>query len=302
LSFFGGIYTFYYSENIPLFDLLSGNTSNLLLGRSSIKFNFQGISFIKGIIFNKMALLISLMLFSYFLKTKKLKLLTFISIGLAIISEVYTLEKAPLVFYLLALFLISKFHKQNLNIKTLATFGVFMLIIISILYVLINEGGFSFFSVFNRIIFVPVSGLYYSLDIFPIKHEFLMGASFPNWMTSVFGVESERSARVLMEFVNPDGFSAGTAGVINSVFISEAYANFGKLGLYLSPVLVGYIISILDTITSKSVFDKINPGLKVYFMIYSPIIGGFIDFIWNVSWFFIFLILYFINKKFKGIS
>jgi oligosaccharide repeat unit polymerase len=299
ISFIAGLYTLYMSKSIPIFDVISGDTSKLMLGRSSIKFDFQGINFIKNIFFNKVSLMVSFFLFSNYLKTSKFKLLTFLAISIAIFSELYTLEKAPVVFYLLGLFLIKKFHEKSLSKKSFIKIGLFGIIFIIFMYLIIEGEGVNFSAIFNRIIFVPLTGLYYSLDIFPNNHDFLMGASFPNWMTSFFNIESERSARVVMEYLNPNGVESGTSGVVNSLFIAEAYANFGKFGLYFSPFLVGFVISILDSITSRKFFNRINPGLTVYFIIYSPILGGFIDFIWNVSWFFLFVILYFINKKFK---
>ena len=302
ISFIAGLYTLYMSKSIPIFDLISGDTSKLMLGRSSIKFDFQGINFIKNIFFNKSSLVISFFLFSNYLKTSKFKFLTFSTICLALFSEIYTLEKAPLVFYLLGLFLIKKIHEKSLSKKLFIKFGLLGFIFITFMYLIIEGEGLNFSSIFNRIIFVPLTGLYYTLDIFPNKHDFLMGASFPNWLTSFFNIESERSARVVMEYLNPNGVESGTSGVVNSLFIAEAYANFGKFGLYFSPLLIGFVISILDSITSRKFFNRINPGLTVYFIIYSPILGGFIDFIWNVSWFFIFVILYFINKRFKVIS
>jgi oligosaccharide repeat unit polymerase len=299
ISFFAGVYTILKSSQIPLFDLISGNNSNLLLGRSSIKFNFQGINFIKNIFFNKSAIIVSFMLFSNYLNTNKNRKWAVLAIIWAMFSELYTLEKAPIAFYLFSLFLINRFHKKNLSFKSIITVGVSLFILLIILYVTVKEGGFSFMGILNRILFVPLTGLYYSLSIFPENYDFLMGASFPNWMTSNFGVESIRSARLVMQHVNPQGVELGTAGVVSSLFIAEAYANFGKFGLYFSPILVGFVISILDTITSRKIFNRINPGLTVYFIVYSPILGGFIDFIWNVSWFFILVILYLINKRIK---
>ncbi|MDA9228113.1 oligosaccharide repeat unit polymerase [Flavobacteriales bacterium] len=298
-SFFAGLYTLYMSNSIPLFDVIKGDKSNLMLGRSSIKFDFQGINFIKNVIFNKTALIVSFMLFSNYLHTNKFKILTFFAIFLAIFSEIYTLEKAPLAFYLLALFLIKKIHEKSLSKKSFFKLGLLLFVFLILMYLIVKGQGFSFFSIFNRIIFVPLTGLYYTLIIFPDNHDFLMGASFPNWITSFYNVESERSARVVMEYLNPKGIEMGTSGVVNSLFIAEAYANFGKFGLYFSPILVGFIISILDTITSSQIYNRINPGLIIFFIIYSPVLGGFVDFIWNVSWFFIFLILHLIKIRIK---
>ena len=59
-------------------------------------------------------------------------------------------------------------------------------------------------------------------------------------MIGIFGMEQQRSARVIMEYLNPEGVVSETTGVMNSLYMAEAYANFGNLGLLLSPIIVGF--------------------------------------------------------------
>ena len=42
-------------------------------------------------------------------------------------------------------------------------------------------------------------------------------------------IKSIRPARIVMSIINFLGIEAGTAGVMNTLFIGEAYANFGWL-------------------------------------------------------------------------
>ena len=80
-----------------------------------------------------------------------------------------------------------------------------------------------------------------------MRHPFLNGASFNSWLSFIIpNASGIRSGRIIMETYNPAGVEAGTAGVMNTLFIGEAYANYGIMGLLFSPIIFGIIIGLVS--------------------------------------------------------
>jgi hypothetical protein len=116
-------------------------------------------------------------------------------------------------------------------------------------------------------------------------------------MIGIFGMEQQRSARVIMEYLNPEGVINGTTGVMNSLYIAEAYANFGIVGLLLMPIIAGFtIIYIYNLIIGTSTKTPIKIALFAYFSFNLPLLGGMVGFMWNVGWMVLFLYIYISNK------
>lgn len=86
-----------------------------------------------------------------------------------------------------------------------------------------------------------------------------------------------------MNFFSPEKVVGGTAGVMNSLFVGEAYANFGMKGVILSVVYVGILLSIIFIFFMKSKKTPINIVLYITItsMLASASQGGFVDFVYN---------------------
>ena len=77
----------------------------------------------------------------------------------------------------------------------------------------------------SRIIFSPVGVLSYNFDLFPNVFSFLHGRSLSATLLPILGFSPSlhlRSARLLMEFYGSESVYAGTAGVMNTLYIGEA--------------------------------------------------------------------------------
>jgi hypothetical protein len=120
----------------------------------------------------------------------------------------------------------------------------------------------------------------------------LYGASFPGWITDIIGVEHEKSTRILMRMFNPEGVRAGTAGVIASLFVADAYANFGMTGILISPFIVGFILQGLHSLTTGFSKNPVTAALIPILMFQLPIISGFAGIVWNVGLIFVLLVVY----------
>ena len=96
-----------------------------------------------------------------------------------------------------------------------------------------------------------------------------------------------------MEIYGSTGVYSGTAGVMNSIFIGEAYANFGWQGLVFSIVWVALIIALIFTLVLKMRKTPASVTMLAYFTVYisNATQGGFMDFLYNIAWILIFCAL-----------
>lgn len=209
---------------------------------------------------------------------------------LSIFVVVYDLSKAPVINYMLGLYLIEVLLggvKNNKKFYGLVALGV---LIILFYYVFMLSQGAAIFSIYSgpagRIIFSQIAGLFLHVRIFPLEHPFLHGASFTHWYQFIIPAASNRrSARIVMEIFNPEGVQQNTAGVMNTVFTGEAYANFGIAGVIAAPVIFGIIIGFIayripgfkKTATSVLFYAEMS------LLYISMVEGGFVDIFYSVS-------------------
>ncbi len=147
--------------------------------------------------------------------------------------------------------------------------------------------------IMGRIFLSQSAGTYCSFEYFPSIHNYLGFSSFSSWFTTLFGIEhSERSARICMEIFNPKGVADGVAGVMNSLFIAEAWANWGLIGVLIAPLIVGIFIHVLFFSLIKLPKHPIVIGFVTYFCTAIPITGGINDFVYPVSIVLMIVILY----------
>ena len=96
-----------------------------------------------------------------------------------------------------------------------------------------------------------------------------------------------------MEIFNNSGVKEGTAGVMNSIYLAEAYANFGIIGILISPWLVAFIMSIVSNFILKQRKTPMNIVLYliVTYTFSNLLIGGFVDFFYNIGLVFSFILI-----------
>ncbi|MBA4367330.1 MAG: hypothetical protein C0403_06785 [Desulfobacterium sp.] len=101
-------------------------------------------------------------------------------------------------------------------------------------------------SVFSRVL-SHLLGTYYSLQIFPGLHDFLWFSSSGRWINEVLtGTSYESYGIILMHFYDPAGVAAGHAGHLTSIFLAEAWANFGIFGIIVAPLWVGLSVQLVN--------------------------------------------------------
>lgn len=151
----------------------------------------------------------------------------------------------------------------------------------------LNEGGnilTLYFGPIGRILFTQVATLFLHIDAFPQKIPFLNGASFSSKFKWIFENASfQRSGRIVMEIYSPEAVAEGTAGVMNTLFVGEAYANFGIIGVLVAPIIFGVIIAIFMFIVLKARKTPVTIFFYVEMMqlLMTFVQGGFVDIFYN---------------------
>ena len=221
----------------------------------------------------------------------------------SILILTYDLEKAPLMWYLLGFIFFRVYLGKQLSTKALVLLFGGATSLIVLIYVILSVADVDTLFLFNqgiigRLTLTSCAGLFLTFDIFPSRHAFLGFSSFSNLLSSLFGFPySERSARLVMEVGNPAAIDMGYAGVTNSLFVSEAYANWGWIGVVLSPIYVGFIIQLLYIFLLRSRKTPFFYGILITYTVRCGINGGINDYIYNVSTM-VMILVYFIVYHF----
>lgn len=282
-------YTFYVMKDIPLLSMFSGNSAvDLAIAREDAGRGFQGNFFIRNVFGITLTPILSYIAYSYYRMTKSrfdffwFLILFFFSI----LIVTYNISKAPIVLYFLGFifFRVLETGKVNKKVLIFGISGVLILLIIFYSFLSTTELNLLFglrFGIPGRILFSQSAAVYLTFDTFPNYHDFLGISSFSDYVTA-FGIQpSERSSRLLMERYFSSRVEEGTAGVLNTLFIAESYANFGWLGLAIAPTYVGFLIQTMYVFFLKSKKTPIFLGLFTYFSYKGGVSGGFNEYLYN---------------------
>ena len=225
-------------------------------------------------------------------KQKRWYALAAVMFTCAVFVKTYNFAKASLPFYLLVYVFIFIYFTGGIKRRwMIAIFAVGLASFFALYLVFgVNSSLTDIYNgVYGRILFTQVGTLSFNFELFPEYAPFLMGRSFSSLLLPLFGlsnVEQLRSARLLMEVYGSEGVYKGNAGVMNSFFIGEAYANFGWVGVVISLVWVAFIIALFFTLILKMKKTPATVTLFAYFTvnIATTTQGGFVDFVYNIGW------------------
>ncbi|WP_237663004.1 O-antigen polymerase [Sutcliffiella horikoshii] len=294
------IYMITQLNNVPIIAALTGSSD---LGRLRIEAShgFTGNVLFKNIFALGLTPILSLIAYVYYVKTKLLrwKISFMLMFVLSVFVSVYDLQKAPVFFYILMFILINFYiGKIRLSLKRLMMLGSVGVILIVTMYVFI-QGVTSVdqFLSYNsgpvgRLILSQISPFFLHLELFGNQVDFLNGRSLPNILLQFYDLEQVRSAKLVMGQYFPDRVAEGTAGVLNTVFAGEAYANFGYLGILFGTIYLGAYIQIMYIFFIRMPKNPVFISLFVFFTVNIPrvVVGGFMDFIFNPFWLFVFIL------------
>ncbi|MBE0471796.1 MAG: hypothetical protein IBX55_20090 [Methyloprofundus sp.] len=312
VAVFSIIYTFAMLKTNPLFAALSGFDALSLAGlRQETHREFPGNVYIRNIFAIGLTPILAYISFAYWRQTKnKTDFIWFFTMFVSsFFILTYDLSKAPFVIFVLGFLFLLVLINGGVSKKIFYAFGLVAFVLILSAYFLIMDvvdplALFSYNSgIGGRILLSQAAGTYFAFEHFPSSHDFIGFASLSNFFNNIFGLEaSDRAARILMTIFNPKAVEAGLAGVMNSLFIAEAWANFGLFGVIIAPLYVGFIIQVIFMFFLRSRKTPLMLGLLAYLSYSFPVTGGFNDFFYNAGLmivFFIFITVYIVGLLLK---
>ncbi len=285
------IYVFNCIGYVPFVEMIKGNL-DLSIERINVSRHFAGNEYVRNIIMLGITPLLSYVSYVMWRTSHKRKwlLLFCFLFPLTILVKTYDFSKAPVVYYLFYFYfieiLLGNLRLKRIFIITLVGLGI----IVILFYYLLFGYNDTFLSLshgpISRILITQVATLFLHFDAFPAKHTFLCGESFPGIFTKLFNLSNSniRSGRVVTEIYSKEAVSNGTAGVMNTLFIGEAYANFGIAGVILAPILFGIVVGIVFNLvisSKKNIFTLIL-YLAITMNYITLLLGGFVEIIYNV--------------------
>lgn len=290
------MYVLFVLGDIPLLRLLmGGNPVEFAVTRIDVTRNFQGNEYVKNILAIGFTPFLSYVAYGYkkLINTWSNRLWFYVMFVFSVLIITYNFEKGPILFYLLGFVLFRVYLKGGISKKIIIrTFLILLFLIIGLIAMLSGEGidVMSLFSynsgIVGRVFLAQGAGTFLSFDLFPSTINHIGFSSISGFLSEMFNIEHcERSARFIMEQINPKGILSGEAGVVNSLFIAEAWANFGIIGLVIAPLYVGFLIQCFYLFLLKSPKTPSFLALLVLFTTKGGITGGFNDYMYNINMF-----------------
>lgn len=278
---------------IPLFKILfAENGFNFKTERIKVAQITIINQYIKNILVLSLIPVLSYIGFTYACTTKKIRwfLLFAVLFISSIFIKTYNFAKTPVVFYLFTLVIL--FIILNNGIKKIYFYGIIASFAVLIFLLYGVMGATMEISLYNgpigRTLFTQAGTLIYHFDFFPESFPYLMGRSFAGSILGIVGstMTSVRSAKIIMSFYGSRSVYDGIAGVMNALFIGEAYANYGSIGVVISVIYVALLFGlILWLFTTKLKKTALNVALLGIFTseLANTTQGGFFDFLYNAN-------------------
>jgi len=241
-------------SNIALFEAFTGG--NVALARSLMTNDFQGSYHWYRLFFHDLSWLSSLVLFAVALRSNTLRAWIFFGMSFVLVSFclLMTAQKSPMIFYLGTLFLLYSFLKNNgvVSFRNLVLLFIMtaMILVPMYLYFMGSSDPFSALSsILSRSLTGQLSGAYHYQWIFPDLIDYLYGRSFPN-PRGLLPFEHFPLPTEVMRIVQPHLIERGIVGSEPTMYWGEIYANFGWIGVFVSPIYVGFFIFLCNWMVS----------------------------------------------------
>lgn len=288
-------YVFWVIGYHPFIKVFTTSYSEIESLRITAARHFSGNVYVKNIFALTLMPIMTYVWFFYYLKSRSAFDLIFALICLFFCLSIlyYDFSKSPILWYVLSFVFVYYYSLGRINLSKVLVFSILALVLLFLMYSFAGLSLSDFFyynsGPIGRVIFGQASGLYFMLDIYPDFHEHIGFSSLSQFISESFGTNyTERAARTAMEKFNPDGVEEGVAGVMNSLFIGEAWANFGIWGVIISPFWVGMLVQALYLFFLRSAKSPLHLAFFVNFSISGAITGGVNDYIYNPSFFVVF--------------
>ncbi len=306
------IYTFALMKEIPIYRAFQGvDTQTLALLRMETFMKFEGSETARKLLGVTLTPILSYVAYGYWRLTKlRIHLLWFLTMFvLSFFILTYNIAKAPFIFYIMGFLFLNVLTNGYIRKRTffyLISFSAALIIMAYFIFMGVSNFEKLFEIMWHRILLGQVMGTFLSFEYFPAMHDYIGFSSFLRFLPPALGLDtSERAFRVIMEIMNPGAVADGTAGVVTSLYIQEAWANFGILGVIIAPLYVGMFVQIVYLYLLKFKKTPLSIGVLAYLSYKMPITSGFYHFIFDdaLMFIFVFFIMVYVTaltlKKFK---
>lgn len=242
----------------------------------------------------KLFLPINLTISLFFLKRKHWAVISFV---LFVIMGTFTLKRSNMV-YVVMFLLFFKMLLNQINLKTLFKYFVGSICLITVMYLLAKSTGFEsdiFIILFRRIVYGEIASLPNYFEIFHDNHLSFYHVLPPYFSNIITGESLQSSAKIVMQHINPMAISRGTAGSAPTLFIGEAYAIWGYMGVIIFPVYLMMIIIVIVNIFTRMKKNFITLSIFSFTLvqIFSSIFSGVGRFVFSGTQMVLFLFLYY---------
>lgn len=283
------LYTYANMHSFPFLLLVKGRVNEAAQARIEVSRNFVGNQYIKNIFGITLTPLLAYIAYGY-KKLSNRKIYTYlfyILLFFSILILTYNAAKAPVLWFLLGFLFLKVLLEGKISKKVLFISTVTVCVIVIFFYGLMGQHELFKYNSgpIGRIILSQISGLFYMFYLFPDIYPFMGLQALPQFLLNLLDVPLEhmRPARLVMMYVNPSGVEQGVAGVANTLFVGEAWAMYGLVGLLVAPLFVGFIIQLFYILLLRLPKTPLALGLYTYLCVSWPITGGFVDFIYNAG-------------------
>lgn len=207
-----------------------------------------------------------------YLKKSGAFIIFFIAFLGASFAALMATEKGPFAWLLIGLFLTHVLVRRDGKLPLFASIKQMLLLIASmiILYIFFmgsSDIGSAIASVFSRSFAGQIQPAYHYLEFFPAQQDFLLGLSFPN-PGGIFPFEPYRLTVEVMNFKHPELTTRGIVGSMPTIFWGEMYANFGLIGVIVTPFIVGVVLYAISYMLCLMENTPIKIGLVVWAMLH----------------------------------
>lgn len=242
-------------ERVPLFTLIfEGDAKQAAIDRVSVRYDLGWLDYIKNL-FGLMMIPI-FAYYSYVVAQVKKKwyyyFMCAILVSVAILMLTYDTQKAQVAFFILGFLILQTFISKGIPLSYFFLFGILPVILLLVAYQLTTNAD-------PLVLFLNPSSAFYGRVFltgyfaFPLSMEFFPEvisqptyySGFPSFVLTFLDIENTESARLVMKQMNPEGVKAGNANLFSGYYLGDAYANYGYLGLLISPIIVGGVVQVV---------------------------------------------------------
>jgi len=193
-------------------------------------------------------------------------------------SMVMSIEKGPLAYFLISLYLVYILSLRGgyISVNSFIPVCVVIICFLMIFYIVFmgsNSPVEAVFNMFSRALTGQIQPGYHYLEFFPAHHGYLFGRSFPN-PGGLLPFENYQLTLEIHKWHSPELYKTGIIGSMPAVYWAEMYANFGDIGIIIPPFFIGFLLFLLNSLFIRFESTPISIALLVWMAMHYKNVSG----------------------------